>query len=70
MDILAAEWRGVLSRICNSEIPIVFAHVVLTKTLGICRAREIWARIMRRMDLCERGHHTGLVGNAEAEGAA
>ena len=37
--ILAAEWQGVLNRSWNSEIPLVFAHVVLTKTLGICRAR-------------------------------
>ena len=43
---------------------------MLTKTLGILRAREIRARITRRMDLWERGHHAGLVGDAEAEGAA
>ena len=49
--ILAAEWRGVISRIWNSERPLVFAHVVLTKTLGICRVREIRARITRWMDL-------------------
>ena len=68
--ILAAEWRGVLNRSWYSEMPLVFAHVVLTKTLGICRAREIWARITRRMDLWERGQHAGLVGDAEAEGDA
>ena len=34
------------------------------------RAREIRARITRRMDLWERGQHAGLVGDAEAEGAA
>ena len=68
--ILAAEWRGVLNRSWNSERPLVFAHVVLTKTLGIRRAREIRARITRRMDLWERGQHVGLVGDAEAEGAA
>ena len=68
--ILAAEWSGVLNRSWNSERPLVFAHVVLTKTLGIRRAQEIRARITRCMDLWERGHHAGLVGNAEAEGAA
>ena len=68
--ILAAEWRGVLNRSWISERPLVFAHVVLTKTLGIRRAREIWARITRRMDLWERGQNAGLVGDAEAEGAA
>ena len=68
--ILAAEWRGVLSQSCNSEIPLVFAHVVLTKTLEIRRAREIRARITRRMDLWERGQHDGLVGDADAEWSA
>ena len=68
--ILAAEWRGVFSRSWNSERPLVFAHVVLTKTLGVRRAREIWARITRPMDLWERGQHTSLLWDAEAEGAA
>ena len=54
----------------NSERPLVFAHVVLTKTLGIRRAREIRARITRRIDLWERGQHAGLVGYAEAKRAA
>ena len=49
--ILATEWRGVLGRSWNSERPLVFARIVLMKTLGVCRAREIWTRIMRRMDL-------------------
>ena len=70
MTILAAEWREVLKKSWNSERPLVFAHVVLTKTLGVRRAREIRARITRRMDLWERGQHAGLVGNAEAEAAA
>ena len=66
--ILAAEWRGVLGRSWNSERTLVFAHVIITKTFGVHRAREIRARITRRMDLWERGHHAGLVGDAEAEG--
>ena len=49
--ILTAEWQGVLGRSWNSERPLVFAHVVLTKTLGVRRARDIRARITRRMDL-------------------
>ena len=40
------------------------------KTLGIRRAKEIRAQITRQMDLWERGIHTGLVGDAKAEGAA
>ena len=66
--ILAAEWRGVLSLSWNSERPLFFAHVVLTKTLGIHRAREIQARITLRIDLWERGQHGGLVVDAKAEG--
>ena len=69
-SILAAEWRGVLGRSWNSKRPLVFPYVFLTKTLGVRRAREIRARITRRMDLWERGQHAGLVGDAEAEGAA
>ena len=69
-EILAAKCRGAISRSWNSDRPLVFAHVVLTKTLGVRRAREIWARITRRMDLWESGQHAGLVGDAEAEGAA
>ena len=38
-EILAEEWRGVFNRSWNSKRPLVFAHVVLTKTLGVCRAR-------------------------------
>ena len=53
--ILDAEWPVVLIRSWNSEIALVFAHAVLTKTLGVRRAQEIQARIMRRMDLWERG---------------
>ena len=65
-DILDEEWRGVLGRTLNSERSLVSAHVFLTKTLGICRAREIWDRITRSIDLWERGLHMGLVGGEEA----
>ena len=40
----------------------VFTHVVLTKTLGALKAREIWERVYRRLDLWERGIHAVLVG--------
>ena len=59
-----------LSRTFKSKMPLVFSHVVLTKTLGVRRAKEIRERITRRMDLWERGLHVGLEGDAEAEGAA
>ena len=50
-DILATEWRGSLGRICNSEMPLVFVYVVLTKTLGVYRFKEIRAHITRWMEL-------------------
>ena len=67
---LAAEWRGVLARSWNSKRPLLFSHVILTKTLGICRDQEIRARIMRWMNFWERGIHTVLVGDSGAEWAA
>ena len=70
MSILDVEWRGVLRNTWNSKRPVVFSHIVLTKTLGVCRAREILARITRKMDLWERGLYVGLVGDVEAEGYA
>ena len=70
MAILDAGWQGVLGRTWNFDRPLVFAHIVLIKTLGVRRAREIRARITRGMDLWESGLHAGLVGYSEAEGAA
>ena len=67
---MAAEWQGILSRNWNSERPLIFAHVVLTKSLGVRRSQEIRAKITRRMDLWERGQHAGLVGDAKTEGSA
>ena len=49
--IMYVEWWESLRRTWKSEISLVFAHFVLTKTLGICRAKEIRARITRWMDL-------------------
>ena len=69
-EILAAEWRGNLDRSWNSKRPLFFSHVIFTKTLGVRRSREIQSMLTRRMDLWERGIHVGLVGDAEAEGAA
>ena len=65
--VLAAEWRGELDQKCNYERSLVFAHVVLTKTLVAHKAREIWSRINRRLDLWDRGVHAGLVGGALVE---
>ena len=65
--VLDVEWRGVLDRKWNSEIPLVFAYGVLTKTLGARKAIYIQARINNQLDLWERGIHAGLVGDALAE---
>ena len=65
--VLAAEWRGVLDQKCDSERHLIFAHVVLNKTMGGRKFREIWARIDNRLDLWERGIHAGLVGGALAD---
>ena len=70
LSILAAEWRGVLGRSWNSKRRLVLSHVVLKKTLGVRAAKEIRARITRRMELWERGLHAGLAGDAKAEGVA
>ena len=68
--ILAAKWWWVISRSWNSKRPLVFSHVVHTKTLGVRKDKEIWAWIARRMELWKRGLHVVLVGDAKAEGAA
>ena len=51
-------------------MPLVFAHVALMKTLGICRAKEIRVSITRRKDLWETGLHADLVGDSDAEWGA
>ena len=70
LSVLTDECRGVLDWKCNSKRPLVFAHVVLKRTLGACKARETRAIIDRRLDLWERGIHSGLVGEMLAEGRA
>ena len=66
--VLNAEWRGLIDWIWNSEQPLVFDHVILNNTLGICKAREIRASIDQQLDLWDRGLHGGLVGDNLAEG--
>ena len=55
MVTLEVEWQEVLDRNWNSEIPLVFAHDLLTDLLGVQRDRYMRARISRRMDLWEEG---------------
>ena len=54
----------------NSNRPLVFEHIVLTKMLGIHYDWEIWERISQHMDLWDKGLHKGLMGNIDSEGAA
>ena len=54
----------------NSKRPLVFAHVVLNKTLSACKYREIRSRIKRRLELWERDINAGLVGDVLAVGRA
>ena len=67
---LGRRMAGVLSRIWNSERPLVFVQVVITKTLRIRRAKDIRAQIIRIMYLWERGLPASLVGDSEAKGDA
>ena len=64
----SGEWYSI--RKLNSKRPLVFDHVVFTKTLGAYKARNIQARINRRLDFLERGIHTNLMGGALAEGGS
>ena len=66
--VLDAEWQGMLKRKWNPKRPLVFAHAVLTKTLGARKVREIRARIDRQLNLWERGIHAGLVWDVLVEG--
>ena len=43
------------------ERPLVFTQVLLTKTLGARKAREIQVSIDLRLELWERGIYAGLV---------
>ena len=50
------------------DIPLVFAPMVLTRTLSACKAREIRARIYHRLDIWERVIQAGLVGGGVGVG--
>ena len=65
--VLDVECQGVLDWKCNFKQPLVFTHLVLTRTLGACKAREIRVMIDRWIEIWEWGIHTGLVGNLLAE---
>ena len=66
--VLDAEWQCMLNRKWNSDRPLIFSHVVLTKTLGARKARDIRAKIDCRLYLWNRGIHTSLVEYELSEG--
>ena len=47
MAILKEELQRILKKSWNSERPLIFDHVILTKMLDIFQAREVRARISR-----------------------
>ena len=48
--LLTEELRGARERSWNSERPMVFIGTVLAKTPGVKKAKDIRARLLRRMD--------------------
>ena len=67
LTILVDEFRGVRDRQWNSERPLIFATVVLQKTPGVRRAKDIRLRMTKRMDRWDQGCHTALVDDTELE---
>ena len=59
--MLASEFNGVRARKWNSERPIIFAPIILRKTTGVYKARDIRTRITRRLNEWEKGNHAALV---------
>ena len=69
-EVLAAEWQVLLDWKWNSDRTIFFANVVLNKTMGDQKAKEIRSRIDRQLELRDRVIHTGLAKDVLAEGRA
>ena len=67
LTILVDEFRGARDRQWNSERPLVFASVILQKTPGVRRAKDIRSRLTKRMDLWDKGCHIALVDDTELE---
>ena len=49
--LLATEFQGFLDQSCTSKRPVLFTHVVLTKTLGVFQAIDIQSHLSQQMDL-------------------
>ena len=61
---------GILNSSWISERPPALYHIIITRTLGICQAREIRSHIFSQMDIWGKVFHDGLVVDAEAKGGA
>ena len=59
--MLARLFEGVRARRWNSELPLIFAAVILRKNPGHFRAAKIKQRIQQRLDLWEEGKIEALV---------
>ena len=64
---LAKEFRGVRDRKWNSERPLVYAKAILQTTPGVKRAKDIRARLEKRMDLWDEHKFRTLVNDVEEE---
>jgi len=56
-----------VDRTSNSEKPLVFVSVILTKTTGVRTAKDIWTCLQQCMDLWAQGCYAALVNDTEAE---
>ena len=57
----AGKWRKVRKRETNSEQALIFPVCIMRKAEGVRRATAIRRRIIRRLDLWEKGHIAELV---------
>ena len=52
MALPSSEWQEVLVRSCNPKMYFMFAHVILTNTLGVIREIDIRFGIGLWIELC------------------
>ena len=67
VKLLTHEFAQVRLRQCNSERPLVFAAVILQKSIAVTRATDIRRRLEQRMDLWEKGSHQALIDDIKDE---
>ena len=67
ISMLASEFNGVRARKWNSERPIIFAPIILRKTTGVYKARNIRTWITRRLNDWEKGNYAALVADTIGE---